>query len=227
MSERTYSEDEMAALLERAAELQAHSARPAPAAGAHSITRNAMPRLIPFLLLTCIATAPLRAQEASFTIPDEIVIESGRLSVVFVDGVTEHDAVSWLREADYEPIVVQFADVVAQVQSSEPFSEARVRALRDRAEVASVESTTAPRWGSDGLGVPAFFVLVVRFHPPTGEEAVRRLIEETTGLSPFEVTKIPNDVEIRVPEGEETMVIETLQENPWVDYVTYVAVIEG
>jgi hypothetical protein len=179
------------------------------------------------LILLCLATAPTRAQEASFTIPDEIVIESGKLSVMFIDGVSEGDAVNWLRDAGYEPLRVQFTEVVARVQSSEPFPEVRLLALRDHAEVAGVESTPAPRPGVDGLGVPALFVLVVRFHPPTGEDAVRRIVEEATGMSPFEVTKIPNDVEIRVPEGEEAMVMQALQENPWVEYVTYVAVVEG
>lgn len=179
------------------------------------------------LMLLCLVTAPTRAQYVPLSIPDEFVIESGRLSVAFVDGVAEEDAVTWLRDAGYEPIQVQFMEVRAIVRSSEPFSETRVRSLREHVAVAGVESANRPRYDSDGLGVPALFGLVIRFHPPTGDEDVRRIVEEVTGMSPFEVTKIPNDVEIRVPEGEETMVIEALQENPWVDYVTYVAVMEG
>lgn len=177
-----------------------------------------------FMVLSVVAAGEGMAQVASFDIPDEIVIERGKLSVAFLDGVSETDAAQWLRDEGYEPDKISFNEVVVRVQSSEPFSAEGVRRLRDHVAVVDVESTTAPRFGSDGLGVPALFVLNVRLIAPTAQDEARKLIEDIIGLTPFEVVKRPNDIEVRVPEGEEELALEALQENPWVAYVTYVAV---
>jgi hypothetical protein len=167
----------------------------------------------------------LVAQQAEFSVPEEIEIVSGRLAVTFVDGVAEAEAVRWLREEGYEPEVVHFQPVSALVVSSEPFAEEVLTALRARAGVVEVTTWPDPLDRlSDVSSGPAPFYLRIRFDPATSEDAIRALVEEVTGLAPAEIHRIPNDIEIRVPEGEEALALEALQGHPWVRYVTYVAV---
>lgn len=168
-------------------------------------------------LLLFAAALPAQAQTVSFEVPQEVRIAPGLLSVVFVDGVAESDAVDWLRGAGYETVRATFSEVVARVQSSEPFPEARVAALRDHVDVVWAE----PLRTQQGI-----WQLRVRLAPTLSPDAAQALIRERIGLTPFEVVKIPNDVEIRVPEGEEELALEAIEASDRVSYVTYVAALE-
>ncbi len=173
------------------------------------------------LLLGLLPVAYARAQQAELVLPDEIELVPGRLAVTFADGVPESEARAWLGDLGYTIDGVHFGEVVATVLTSEPLAGAMLDALRARDEVVSVDASGTEQGATDA---PAAHRFVVHLRPHLSAAEARLVVAETTGLVVDDIRKVPNDIEIQVPEGEEAMEVEALQQHPIVKYVTYVAI---
>ena len=187
-----------------------------------------MKRFFLYLILGVFLTPlTLLSQSAEMILPDEITVQPGKLVITFNDGVTEAFARDWVAEAAYPIERVQFEDVLVTLSFAEPVSMNELDAIRASSGVLSVETLDLPDTfeSTQQGGIQSRQQVAVLLQPHIANGAamlhVRQFLQ--TPLSASTVKKIPNDIEIRVPEGEEESVIERLEKSEWVKYVSYLS----
>ena len=187
-----------------------------------------MKHIICFLAISLfVAPLSLLAQTAEMTLPDAITVQPGKLVITFKDGVTEAFARDWVAESSLKIDKVQFEDVLVTLSFAEPVSMAELDAIRASTEVISVEMHDLPGniQSTQDSGIQSRQQVAVLLQPHIANGAAMLHVKQflRTPLSYSSVKKIPNDIEISVPEGEEEAILERLERSEWVKYVSYLS----
>ena len=167
------------------------------------------------VILSVLLFAPLAAtgQTIDYEIPSEYDLVPGRLSVTFADSVPEEAARQLLAEAgDYEIVDAAFPPLRFVAQGADALLEAPCRALRSDS-LLMLTQPAPPSPVCTGQPIEGTTALT--------ESALRDYLLETYALRLRSTTQRPGAVTLAVPEGTEHTVIERLEGQPGVKYVSF------
>lgn len=161
-------------------------------------------------LLACALWLPAaQAQTVEYTIPTEYDLVPGRLSVTFVDTLSEQAARAVLADLGYTVVdTSHFAPTVVEVVDASDLSPADLNALKAVSEIRDVVLVAGRlRLRLDPTLDRKDAANLVRRHIPNG-----RILGYSTR---------PHELIIVVPETKEETALERLEAHPLVRYVAY------
>jgi len=204
-------------------------------------------RLPAFIWLAFLPVNFLLSQTVEIEKPAVMEIIQGRLSVEFVDSVSENEARALIKRLGYGIEETKFEDFAVSIATDDSLSPDEIAELKRNPGVVRIWSrhermwdiipesfpgidTLRERWASGGISIhdpgftsssPPIYSFSVLFRYTVSEADAVRMVKDIKNVAIRDVWKRPNELIIFVPENEDEQAVSRLEKDPIVAHVSY------